>query len=128
MVSRRAFLKYTGATALTLFAFDKFGVPKALAQIPGGTLDPGSVDKFTTPMLIPPQMPRAGILIQNRQLIDYYEISMKQFEQQILPTGLPATTVWGYGPAKTLSPKAPKIWNAPSLTIEANANRPVRIK
>ena len=128
MVSRRAFLKYTGATALTLFAFDKFGVPKALAQIPGGTLDPGSVDKFTTPMLIPPQMPRAGILVQNRQLIDYYEISMKQFEQQILPTGLPATTVWGYGPAKTLSPKAPKIWNAPSLTIEANANRPVRIK
>ena len=28
---------------------------------------------------------------------DYYEISMKQFSQQILPAGMPATTVWGYG-------------------------------
>ena len=53
---------------------------------------------------------------------------MKQFQQQILPAGLPQTTVWGYGPAKALSPKAPMIYNAPSLTIEANWNRPVRIK
>ncbi len=29
--------------------------------------------------------------------VDYYEISMRQFAQQILPAGLPATTVWGYG-------------------------------
>jgi FtsP/CotA-like multicopper oxidase with cupredoxin domain len=128
MVSRRAFLKYTGATALTLFAYDKFGVPKALAQIPGGTLDPTLVSKYQTPLLIPPQMPRAGILVRNRQLIDYYEISMKQFKQQILPAGLEATTVWGYGPAKVFSPLAPRIWNAPSLTIEANWDRPVRVK
>jgi hypothetical protein len=32
MVSRRAFLKYTGATALTLFASNKLGVLEALAQ------------------------------------------------------------------------------------------------
>ena len=98
MVSRRAFLKYTGATALTLFAYDKFGVPKALAQIPGGTLDPTLVSQvYQTPLLIPPVMPRAGITGEERQLIDYYEISMRQFAQQILPAGLPATTVWGYG-------------------------------
>ena len=28
---------------------------------------------------------------------DYYEISMKQISQQILPAGMPPTTVWGYG-------------------------------
>ncbi|MBV5347979.1 multicopper oxidase domain-containing protein, partial [bacterium] len=38
------------------------------------------------------------------------------------------TTVWGYGPAKALSRRAPMIYNAPSLTIEANCNIPVRIK
>ncbi len=73
-------------------------------------------------------MPRAGLLFANGGLVDYYEISVKQFQQQILPAGMPQTTVWGYGPEKTLSPWAPKIWNAPSLTIEANYNVPVRIK
>ena len=39
-ISRRAFLKYTGGTTLTLFAFNKLGVPRAIAQIHGGSLDP----------------------------------------------------------------------------------------
>ena len=60
MVTRRSFLKYTGSTALTLFAFDKLGIAEAIAQIPGGTLDPLLVPKFQTPLLIPPVMPRAG--------------------------------------------------------------------
>jgi hypothetical protein len=34
MVTRRSFLAYTGGTALTLFAFDKFGIKQALAAIP----------------------------------------------------------------------------------------------
>ena len=54
MFSRRTFLKYTGGTALTLFAFSKLGLRQAIAQIPGGTLDPMSVPKYATPMLIPP--------------------------------------------------------------------------
>ena len=82
---------------------------RAQAQIPGGTLDPLTLPKYQTPLLIPPQMPRAGIVRQEDKLVDYYEISMKQFEQQILPAGLPKTTVWGYGPAKALSPRAPMI-------------------
>ena len=45
-------------------------------------------------------------------------------KQQILPTGLPPTTVWGYGPKVG----TPAIFNAPSLTIEATANVPTRIK
>ena len=51
-----------------------------------------------TPLLIPPVMPRAAtITMPGGKPGDYYEISMKQFAQQILPAGLPATTVglWG---------------------------------
>ena len=59
---------------------------------------------------------------------DYYEISMRQFKQQILPAGMPATTVWGYGAVKSASKKGLLLHNAPSLTIEATWKRPVRIK
>jgi FtsP/CotA-like multicopper oxidase with cupredoxin domain len=131
MVSRRSFLKYTGGTALTLFAFNKWGIAEALAQIPGGTLDPLLVPKFQTPLLIPPVMPRAGtITMPGGKQADYYEISMKQFQQQILPAALPSTTVWGYGAisAASRAGRGLLIHNAPSLTIEAKWNRPVRIK
>jgi FtsP/CotA-like multicopper oxidase with cupredoxin domain len=129
MVSRRAFLKYTGATALTLFVFDKLGAPKALAAIPGGTLDPIDVPKYLTPLLIPPVMPTAGtITMRGGKPADYYEISMRQFAQQILPAGLPATTVWGYGAVTADKKRGLLLHNAPSLTIEAQWNRPVRVK
>jgi FtsP/CotA-like multicopper oxidase with cupredoxin domain len=59
---------------------------------------------------------------------DYYEISMKQFPQQILPAGLPATTVWGYGAVATEKKRGLLLHNAPSLTIEADWNRPVQVK
>ncbi|MCB0182970.1 MAG: hypothetical protein KDE31_01835, partial [Caldilineaceae bacterium] len=80
-------------------------------------------------MLIPPAMPRAGT-IKNKmgKNADYYEISMKQFMQQILPAGLPATTVWGYGAVTAANKKGLLLHNAPSLTIEAQHNKPVRIK
>jgi FtsP/CotA-like multicopper oxidase with cupredoxin domain len=60
--------------------------------------------------------------------VDYYEISMKQFSQQILPAGMPATKVWGYGALASASKKGLLVHNAPSLTIEAMWNRPVRVK
>ena len=59
---------------------------------------------------------------------DYYEISMKQFDQQILPAGMPATTVWGYGAVSVGEPRGLLLHNAPSLTIETPWKRPVRIK
>jgi spore coat protein A len=96
MITRRTFLKYTaGGTMLTLFGFDKLtGTSKAIAAIPGGTLDLAAVPKFVTPMLIPPVMPRAAtITMPGGKPADYYEISMRQISQQILPAGLPATTV-----------------------------------
>jgi FtsP/CotA-like multicopper oxidase with cupredoxin domain len=74
-------------------------------------------------------MPKAGkIPIKGGKNADYYEISMKQFQQQILPAGLPATTVWGYGAVTALGKKGLALHNAPSLTIEATWNVPVRVK
>jgi FtsP/CotA-like multicopper oxidase with cupredoxin domain len=129
MFTRRVFLKYAGGTALTLFAVDRFGVATALAQIPGGSLSPYAVPKFATPLLIPPVMPKAGRVVQQRgKNVDYYEISMKQFRQQILPAGMPATTVWGYGAVSSANKRGLRLHNAPSLTIEARWNTPVRVK
>jgi FtsP/CotA-like multicopper oxidase with cupredoxin domain len=72
-------------------------------------------------------MPRAAKLkVAGGKNIDYYEIAVRQFEQQILPPGLPPTTVWGYGPR--VAQGGPLIFNAPSLTIEAKHRTPVRIK
>ena len=130
MLSRRDFLKLSGAGVLSLYAATRGKYTlRAQAAIAGGSLDPLSIPKFVTPMLIPPVMPRAGTIKQKGgKAIDYYEISMKQFVQQVLPAGMPATTVWGYG-AVTGSGKNPLlIHNAPSLTIEAKANTPVRVK
>jgi FtsP/CotA-like multicopper oxidase with cupredoxin domain len=88
------------------------------AALPGGTLDPTTVTKYATPLLIPPAMPyTAGTNT------DFYEIAVRQFQQQVLPAGLPQTTVWGYGSTNPAS-----IFNFPSLTIEAANNRPVQVK
>ena len=129
MLTRRTFLAYTGGTALTLFAVDQFGVKQALAVIPGGTLNPQSVPKFAASLLIPPVMPKAGTIThKGGKNIDYYEISVKQISQQILPAGLPASTVWGYGAVASASRNGLLLHNAPSLTIEAQHDRPVRVK
>ncbi|HET9866657.1 MAG TPA: multicopper oxidase, partial [Nitrospira sp.] len=61
-------------------------------------------------------------------------ISMKQFQQQILPlkdiydNTLNPTTVWGYGAVLSDSKRGLLLHNAPSLTIEAKWNTPVRVK
>ena len=128
MLTRRSFLKLTAAGALALYVSSRGGAaPRLLAQVPGGTLDPTLIPKYVTPLLIPLTMPRAGkIKITGGKNIDYYEIAMRQFQQQILPPGLPNTTVWGYGPK--VAQNGPAIFNAPSLTIEAKYNTPVRVK
>ena len=102
-VSRRDFLRISGGAGVGLFFVGQIGgqlfeIPVAAAAIPGGSLDPSSVPKYVTPLLIPPVMPRAGtITLPGGKPADYYEISMRQISQQILPAGLPTTTVWGYG-------------------------------
>jgi FtsP/CotA-like multicopper oxidase with cupredoxin domain len=124
-IGRRTFIKAVGTVGLgfALVGWSHDGRRTVVAALPGGDLDLDAVDKFVTPVLVPPVMPRAGIIRRRSgPPIDYYEISVRQFEQQVLPTGLPRTTVWGYGPVGS-SPH-----NAPSLTIEARSGRPVRVR
>jgi spore coat protein A len=130
-LSRRTFVRMAGAAGagFALFSFLPGGGRRALAQLPGGTLDLTGVPRFATPVLIPPAMPRTGkVKVTGGKNIDYYEIAMRQFEQQMLPAGLPATTVWGYGPNPATVRGAPAVFHAPSLTIEAEYDKPVRIK
>ena len=130
-LSRRTFVAWVGGASAGFYLFGRLpgmSAPVALAAIPGGSLDPLSVPKYETPLLIPPVMPKADTVVRRGQTVDYYEISMKQFSQQILPAPLPPTTVWGYGAVKSASSSGLLLHNAPSLTIEAQANRPVRVK
>src|SRR6266511_391583 len=101
MLTRRNFLKLTGASTIGWYVATQAGwMERAVAQIPGGTLNPGDVPKFQTAMLIPPVMPRAGtITMPGGKPADYYEISMRQFSQQMLPAG--PTLHWANPPGGT---------------------------
>src|SRR4249919_4355130 len=90
-MSRRDFLRISGGAGGGLFFVGQIGgrlfrMPVAAARIPGGSLDPLSVPKYRTPMLIPPVMPRADVIRQRGgKPVDYYKSSVKQFAQQVLP-------------------------------------------
>ena len=87
------------------------------------SLDPMAITKYAQPLIIPPAMPRTSVLSQGGTQIDYYEIAVRQFQQQILPPGMPATTVWSYGSVNHAG-----TFNYPAFTIEAQYRRPVRVK
>jgi FtsP/CotA-like multicopper oxidase with cupredoxin domain len=127
-ISRRVFLKLGVSTAGS-FLIARFGAGRVFALPIEPTLDPTSLPKFVTALLVPPVMPKAATIPHpGGKPIDYYEISMRQITQQILPAGQPATTVWGYGATKASSKKGLLIHHAPSLTIEALWKQPVRVK
>ena len=61
MISRRDFLKLSGLGLTAFYASTRSKlIMRAQAAIPGGTLLPGDVPKYQTPLLIPPVMPKAG--------------------------------------------------------------------
>jgi len=121
MFTRRELLKAGVLTGASLLLPSRLRLPQALAAIPGGTLDPTTVLKYITPLVIPPAMPPVAAIQNNT--IDYYMIGVRQFQQQILPPDKPKTTVWGYG-----SINHPATFNYPAFTIEAQVERPVRVK
>ena len=114
-------LALTGMSVQERFGSRRMSVQAAL---PGGTLDPTSIPKYSTPLVIPPVMPQTSVLKQKGgKNIDYYEIAVRQFQQQILPAGMPATTVWSYGSANHAG-----TFNYPAFTIEAKWSQPLRVK
>jgi bilirubin oxidase len=124
MVTRRQLIASGlagGAAALLVPRSTLATRPVALpAAIPGGTLDPATVTKYAVPLVIPPVMPVTSRL--QRRSVDHYVIAVRQFRQQILPPGLPATTVWSYG---SLSRRG--SFHYPAFTVEAKVDRPVRV-
>jgi FtsP/CotA-like multicopper oxidase with cupredoxin domain len=109
----------------------------ALAQaLPGGTLDPLSIPKYVTPLVIPPVMKNDGA--------DHnYDIAVRQFNQQILPGGIwdtlngrddafSATPVWIYGPAAdpvpAIAPDPGSQFNYPAYTFETLVDTPVDVR
>jgi spore coat protein A len=126
-----------------------FGATSAFSQpLPGGTLDPTSIPKYVTPLVIPPVMNNDGVA-------DSYDISVRQFQQQILPGGIwdtvadptdiypnfPATTVWSYGPDADAAPDSTALgggagiapapnsqFNYPAYTVEAMANQSADVR
>jgi len=121
-------VRLVGVVAL---ATGLLAVPTANAQVPGGSLDPTSFDKYVAPLIIPPAMPRTDVINggPGQKKINYYEIAVRQFSQQILPAGLPATTVWSYGSLAAPGTVAEGgSFNYPAFTIEAKYQQPVRVK
>ena len=125
-LTRRRLLQYGAAAGASLYLPLRFDLRSAYAQVPGGTLPPGDITKYVTPLVIPPAMPRTSVLPQGRgRPVSYYEIAVRQFPQHILPQsmGLPPTTVWSYG-----SVNHPGTFNYPAFTIEARWQTPLRVK
>jgi FtsP/CotA-like multicopper oxidase with cupredoxin domain len=119
----------TRSSPLSLVAIVMFllsiAVSASAVPLPGGTLDPLTIPKYATPLVIPPVMPTAGAA-------DNYAIAVRQFRQQILPAGLPSTTVWSYGNAAdnvpAVAPSATSSFNYPAFTVETIDNTPVKVR
>jgi spore coat protein A len=100
------------------------GVRHAFAQIPGGSLAPGDVDKYVLPLVKPPAMP--GNFLGNK---DLYKIGVRQFSQRILSPPHPQTTVWSYGSVDHPGTVAEGgTFNYPAFTIEAWHDRKVTVE
>jgi len=127
----------------------RFGKTSSLLREGTERLDAGDIEKYVTPLVIPPVMRREKA---NRKL-NKYSISARKFKQQILPGGIwnssvwgiveslsqdyDATTVFGYGPTDDPEPnckslqgcKGPGIapapnsqFNYPGYTVENTRN------
>jgi spore coat protein A len=93
------------------------------APVSTPTLPGAAIPKYQLPLIVPPAMPRSAVLRRGGKNVDFYEIAVRQFDQQVLPSSLPTTTVWSYG-----SVTDPNSFNYPAFTIEATWRRPVRVK
>ncbi|WP_416840291.1 multicopper oxidase family protein [Haloferax sp. DFSO52] len=111
-ILRRTVLK--GAVAVGLFSTVPWSVGRVRAQATDSDLNFTEDDKWVDPL------PRPGVMdpVSKKGGVDYYEISMTEFQQQVLPStmGNKPTTLWGYG------------GTYPAATIEARPDRPVKVK
>ena len=95
----------------------------------GAIQDPTLVPKYVSPLVKPPALVRET-KIKNKGMknAEYYEIAVRQFQQQILPAGFPLTTVWSYGPADATTYDLANRFFYPAFTIETKWKKPVVVK
>ncbi|MDO5500752.1 MAG: multicopper oxidase domain-containing protein, partial [Propionibacteriaceae bacterium] len=126
-IGRRTFLALSGG-ALTLFAVGGTGHPRALAAMPAPDVIPATtISKFAQPLVVPGIMPRVRRIGNRGNPIDFYEIAVRQFDQQMLGPGLPQTTVWGYGSVGGQG-RGHQEFHSPSLSIQTEVGVLVRIR
>ena len=96
-----------------LLAICALSVPSVFAvPVAGGSLNPRSIPKYVSPLVIPPEMPNSGGATN-------YDIEVVPHLQQILPlvdndgNPLSATPVWTYGTTGNVATR-----NYPAFTIE----------
>jgi len=131
-MKRKLFLSKFSTILLILvlsISFPMLLLPTAAAA---GPLDPTTIPKYVTPLVayIPVYTP-TNVYDLNGTLIeqDYY-VNVTQFEEQILPTGYPNTTVWGYGGVTHDPVTGAAIGyfrNAPSATFNVTRSIPTKI-
>ena len=122
------------------------GFTGAVAQpLPGGTLDPISISKYVTPLVIPP-------VIDNDGAVDSYDIAVRQFQQQILPGGIwntingrirracgddrvelragggPCARFIGSRGRRRIAPAPNSQFNYPAYTVETLSDVPVGVR
>ena len=126
-ITRRRFVQSGVGAGAGLLMWRFVGAAKpGHSRRAAGVLDPASIPKYVTPLVIPPAMPRSGQPHGRKgRGVDYYRIGVRQFRQQILPSrmDLKPTKVWSYG-----SVDHPETFNYPAFTIEASWRRPVRVQ
>jgi FtsP/CotA-like multicopper oxidase with cupredoxin domain len=118
--TRREFAKVSALAGGAMMVPWKFARRLIADPIQGGSLAPGDVAKFTRPLIKPPAMPLSKGSNKNK---DKYRIAVRQFQQQILPSAHPQTTVWSYGSADF-----PQTFNYPAFTVEAQHNKEVQVQ
>ena len=109
MRNHKARLSIAAGVAAVLAASTLTWGSVANAQaLEGGTLDPLSIPKYVTPLVIPPVMKDTA----GDNLTNDYDIAVRQFQQQILPGGH-----W-----KTLAPKCAATPRAPPGHVKQRRN------
>jgi spore coat protein A len=81
-------------------------------------LDATTIPQFATQLYILPAMPANSVTASQ----DGYVVAARPFKQQILPKGLPATPVFGFGAVNS-----PSSFHAPAHTIEATVGKQTRV-
>ena len=115
-LSRRTVLAGGAAGAATLFV-ESGGAVHALPARGPQILEPSRIPKYRSPLLVPPAMPPTSV-----GAVDRYVIGVRRLRQQVLPAGMPTTTVFAYG-----SESVGGTHNSPALTIEARVGHPVEV-